>query len=418
LALLPIEIREVVKELPKDEASRVLQKLLVRRSIEFRPLVEKDLRDIKARTAKDCEFGFKSVDVDLTWKELSRPSYISLGAFADQETQGQGVPVAFVVAEICRQPGGFEQLLARVEAEEEEGTSAASVDHSNARNGGAGLSSGLSPAAHLGATAPLRSSPRELAAAMQAVGCRGPQDLAVAVWYIGVSYEYRRQGLGSQLIDLVREVAEQAGCKSMLLHVAEYNPNAISFYSAYGFTPVPDLYKQGERGRHQLMYMALTPPMAMAGLGEAGGDASTSSSDATPSLGAAGPRRGFGAGMKKGKGGKRRALPSWENPAEQVWGSRPRLAVQQLPGVQRSAAFDRYRFGPSVAAAASAGTSIPAIAGAAVCAYRGGVASGAGRQLRVGSLGALTGAVTWTPVGPGSRRRLRASAMSHLLVGG
>lgn len=60
--------------------------------------------------------------------------------------------------------------------------------------------------------APLRVGEAELAAAMVAAGCSGAGDVAVAVWYLGVSYEYRRQGLGSRLLDLVKEVGEAARC--------------------------------------------------------------------------------------------------------------------------------------------------------------------------------------------------------------
>ncbi len=54
-------------------------------------------------------------------------------------------------------------------------------------------------------------SPPELRAALEAVGCGRPGQRALAVWYLGVSFEYRRQGLGSQLLDLAKEVAAEAG---------------------------------------------------------------------------------------------------------------------------------------------------------------------------------------------------------------
>ena len=44
-----------------------------------------------------------------------------------------------------------------------------------------------------------------------------------------------RQGVGRQLLDLVREVAEGARARMMWLTVADYNPNAIAFYNEYGF---------------------------------------------------------------------------------------------------------------------------------------------------------------------------------------
>ncbi len=36
-------------------------------------------------------------------------------------------------------------------------------------------------------------------------------DVAVAVQYLGVDFEYRRQGLGHHLMDTVRDVAKEAG---------------------------------------------------------------------------------------------------------------------------------------------------------------------------------------------------------------
>ncbi|PNH01521.1 hypothetical protein TSOC_012578, partial [Tetrabaena socialis] len=168
----------------------------------------------------------------------------------------------------------------------------------------AGHASSSSSSSSSSGGAPLRVGAEELRAAMRESGCRHPSDAAVAVWYIGVSYEYRRQGLGSRLLDLVREVGEQAGAKSLWLHVASYNPNAIAFYSRYGLTSAPDVFKQGERGRHQLMHMPLAP------VGPQGAAAGPSPASATPQP----PSKGFAAsgGKKRGKGAKRRALPQQE----------------------------------------------------------------------------------------------------------
>lgn len=62
-----------------------------------------------------------------------------------------------------------------------------------------------------GGSGPQRVSPQELRAALEALGCGRPGQRALAVWYLGVSFEYRRQGLGSQLLDLAKEVAAEAG---------------------------------------------------------------------------------------------------------------------------------------------------------------------------------------------------------------
>lgn len=49
LAMLPKEVREAFEDLPADEVQRIMEKLLVRKDIDFRPLVEKDLRAVKVR---------------------------------------------------------------------------------------------------------------------------------------------------------------------------------------------------------------------------------------------------------------------------------------------------------------------------------------------------------------------------------
>ncbi|KAG2492417.1 hypothetical protein HYH03_009360 [Edaphochlamys debaryana] len=285
LALLPDDIRQLVAQLPAEEARQVIRKLLVQSEIEFRGLQEDDLRVIKERTTGSFEYGFKSVDVDLTWEEISRPNYVALGAFAEQE--GKQVPVAFMVAEFCLPPPG---TSGRGESDSRGGE--ASGSDSSARG-----------AVAASVSSPLRVGVDELRAAMAAAGCRRPSDLALAVWYIGVSYEYRRQGLGSRLLDLAREVAEEAGARAVWLHVAEYNPNAIAFYEGYGFGPAQGVFKQGKRGRHQLMLLPLAPqPQSGAALQPA---------PQTQGAGSRGFAGGAGGGgsKKKSKGGKRRALP-------------------------------------------------------------------------------------------------------------
>ena len=37
------------------------------------------------------------------------------------------------------------------------------------------------------------------------------------------------------MLDLVKEVAKAARARIMWLHVADYNPNALSFYLDFGF---------------------------------------------------------------------------------------------------------------------------------------------------------------------------------------
>lgn len=46
------------------------------------------------------------------------------------------------------------------------------------------------------------------------------EDLAVSVQYIGVDFEYRRQGIGRQLLDMVQDIAWQAGSVVAAIYVS------------------------------------------------------------------------------------------------------------------------------------------------------------------------------------------------------
>lgn len=109
------------------------------------------------------------------------------------------------------------------------------------------------------------------------------------------------------------------------LHVAEYNTNGVAFYTSYGFIAVPGSYKQGERGRHQLMRLhlggggggAAAAAAAAEGAGASGGGEELQGAEGVGAVsGGGGGGRGFGGGgvgkggapKKRGKGAKRRAL--------------------------------------------------------------------------------------------------------------
>ncbi len=57
---------------------------------------------------------------------------------------------------------------------------------------------------------------------------------------IAVSTEYRRQGIGSILMDDVISKAEREGCRAMFLEVRNSNLDARGFYTRYDFT---ELYR-------------------------------------------------------------------------------------------------------------------------------------------------------------------------------
>ncbi|GFH30676.1 N-acetyltransferase domain-containing protein, partial [Haematococcus lacustris] len=76
----------------------------------------------------------------------------------------------------------------------------------------------------------------------------------MAVPFLGVDFEFRRQGLGKQLMDVAREVAQQAKVKLLCLTIAEHNQAAQAFYSQYGFKE-QQLVARGDSTRHVLYTM-------------------------------------------------------------------------------------------------------------------------------------------------------------------
>ncbi|KAL6764699.1 hypothetical protein V8C86DRAFT_2468330 [Haematococcus lacustris] len=81
-----------------------------------------------------------------------------------------------------------------------------------------------------------------------------PMDQVMAVPFLGVDFEFRRQGLGKQLMDVAREVAQQAKVKLLCLTIAEHNQAAQAFYSQYGFKE-QQLVARGDSTRHVLYTM-------------------------------------------------------------------------------------------------------------------------------------------------------------------
>lgn len=68
---------------------------------------------------------------------------------------------------------------------------------------------------------------------------------------IGVHRDFRRLGLGSQLMCAMEVMAMAQGCVRAKLHVRASNRDAMGFYSAMGFRRVelvPGYYSDGEDG--------------------------------------------------------------------------------------------------------------------------------------------------------------------------
>jgi GNAT superfamily N-acetyltransferase len=68
------------------------------------------------------------------------------------------------------------------------------------------------------------------------------QDLAASVQYLGVDFEFRRQGIGRQLLDVARDVAWAAGCDS------ERACMYVTSFSDRGWTVDGDDARQGKPG--------------------------------------------------------------------------------------------------------------------------------------------------------------------------
>jgi ribosomal protein S18 acetylase RimI-like enzyme len=55
------------------------------------------------------------------------------------------------------------------------------------------------------------------------------------VYYVGVSPEHRRQGVGTALMKVVEQGLARLGCPKLNLQVRAHNAQAVSFYRSLGF---------------------------------------------------------------------------------------------------------------------------------------------------------------------------------------
>ena len=65
---------------------------------------------------------------------------------------------------------------------------------------------------------------------------------------LGVKENYRKQAVGSRLVDLYIDICKQAGFDKCFICVSHFNPRAKSLYQRKGFTPlvlIPDLIEKG-----------------------------------------------------------------------------------------------------------------------------------------------------------------------------
>lgn len=173
-------------------------------------------------------------------QDVDREDFIALGAFDD----ARNVPVAFIVAEVSHlgRTHVFQEHEASLQATASASGSSAGVaeqdvqavagahsDSSNmdqasmpASSGAAAAAAAKAGASTSGATSESGTGPEpgssNLPPHRQPISIRqlhktegwSQGDVCVGVHYIGVDYEYRRQGIGRQLLDYVKDIAQAA----------------------------------------------------------------------------------------------------------------------------------------------------------------------------------------------------------------
>eukprot|EP00798_Chlamydomonas_sp_ICE-L_P018811 gene18811-25356_t len=216
--VLPDELRAYVLALPKEKQAEVVKKIVQTTALSFQQLDEEDIATIKnsgtyvasheqERTAENGAYGFIIDDMHISWDELNNDSYICLGAF--EERSEDEVPVAFIIAQLSRLDQTKELYL-------DDGEPSPGPESTTQ----GGVASGNSPSSSQGhstqtgnGTAPVPDSGSEdrsgtdVYSLLQGTGYQ-PTDVVLSVYFLGVDFEFRRQGFGRQLLGLVQSVAE------------------------------------------------------------------------------------------------------------------------------------------------------------------------------------------------------------------
>jgi ribosomal protein S18 acetylase RimI-like enzyme len=87
-----------------------------------------------------------------------------------------------------------------------------------------------------------------------------PQEAAGQIAYIEtieVAADWRKQGIGRELLRRVEESSRAAGCSSIWLHVDEENASAIRLYESHGYEPKGREERYYARSRAALIYSKL-----------------------------------------------------------------------------------------------------------------------------------------------------------------
>ncbi|WP_157879939.1 GNAT family N-acetyltransferase [Streptomyces natalensis] len=70
-------------------------------------------------------------------------------------------------------------------------------------------------------------------------------DSVISLEQIAVDPSASRKGVGSALLDAVRDIGRAAGCRRLVTNVWDFNEGALSFYQASGLRPMSRMLDQG-----------------------------------------------------------------------------------------------------------------------------------------------------------------------------
>ncbi|MBG0814221.1 GNAT family N-acetyltransferase [Planomonospora sp. ID82291] len=78
----------------------------------------------------------------------------------------------------------------------------------------------------------------------RAAGVLTAEDAFIVLEHLAVAPQATRRGVGTALLDAVREAGREAGCRRFVTEVWDFNTEALAFYEAAGFSPMRRLFDQ------------------------------------------------------------------------------------------------------------------------------------------------------------------------------
>ena len=82
----------------------------------------------------------------------------------------------------------------------------------------------------------------------------GGEEYSAYLENIEIRREFRRQGIGSRLLDVAQQEALARGKRLLWLHADEGNVNAHQFYKHNGWVHEKTVYPAWKQGRHTRVY--------------------------------------------------------------------------------------------------------------------------------------------------------------------